>query len=221
MSILFVLLTFIVIITINYIWFREPRAEQLATEPPVRPLVPVMKKEHGFSIPQDYCFHPGHTWAVQEGADDVRVGLDSFAADLVGNADEIEVVGPNRWVRQGQRLVTMRVGDVSVDFVAPVEGVVMAVNKNLFQDPTLATRDPYKDGWIARVKAPDFSTNQKNLMQRSMIAPWMHYSVSRLTAAVAKLNPALAQDGGVPLSGLLRRIDPELCQKLVKDFFLN
>jgi glycine cleavage system H lipoate-binding protein len=221
MSILFVLLTFIVIITVNYVWFREPRAEPLAAESSLRPLVPVMKKEHGFSIPQDYCFHPGHTWAVQEGADDVRVGLDSFAADVLGNADEIEVVGPNRWVRQGQRLLTMRIGDASVDFVAPIEGVVMAVNKNLFQDPTLATRDPYKDGWIARLKAPDFPMNQKNLMQQSMVAPWMHYSVSRLNAAVAKLNPALAQDGGVPLSGLLRRVDSELRQRLVKEFFLN
>jgi len=220
MSILFVLLTFIVVITVNY-WFRGPRAEPLSTEPPVRPLVPVMRKEHGFSIPQDYCFHPGHTWAVAEGAEDVRVGLDSFAADMVGNPDEIEVVGPNRWVRQGQRLMTLKIGGVPVDFVSPIEGVVMAVNKNLFQDPTLATRDPYKDGWVARLKAPDFPTNEKNLMQRTMVAPWMHYSMSRLNAAVAKLNPALAQDGGVPLSGLLRRVDAELRQKLVKEFFLN
>jgi glycine cleavage system H lipoate-binding protein len=221
MSILFVLLTFIVIVTVNYVWFREPRAEALSAKPSLRPIVPVMKKEHGFSIPQDYSFHPGHTWAVPEGADDVRVGLDSFAADMVGNADEIEVVGPNRWVRQGQRLMTMKIGGVSVDFVAPIEGVVMAVNKNLFQDPTLATRDPYKDGWIARLKAPDFSTNQKNLMQHSMVARWMHYSISRLNAAVAKLNPAVAQDGGVPLSGILRRVDADLRQKLVKEFFLN
>lgn len=221
MSTLFVLLTFIVIITVNYVWFREPRVEPLTAEPMLRPIVPVMKKEHGFSVPQDYSFHPGHTWAVPEGADDVRVGLDSFAADMVGNADEIEVVGPNRWVRQGQRLMTIKIGGASIDFVAPIEGVVMAVNKNLFQDPTLATRDPYKDGWIARLKAPDFSTNQKNLMQHSMVAPWMHYSVSRLNAAVAKLNPALAQDGGVPLSGILRRVDDDLRQKLVKEFFLN
>lgn len=220
MSILFVLLTFIVVISVNY-WFRGLRTEPRVADAPIRPLVPVMRTEHGFSIPQDYSFHPGHTWAVAEGADDIRVGLDSFAADVVGNPDEIEIVGPNRWVRQGQRLMTLKSGDVSIDFVSPIEGVVMAVNKDLYKDPTLATRDPYKDGWIARLKAPDYPTNEKNLMQRAMVAPWMHYCMSRLNAAVAKLNPALAQDGGVPLSGVLRRVNADFRQKLVKEFFLN
>ncbi len=221
MSILFVLLTFIVVITINYMWFRNPQTLPVAPEVSVRPEAPVMTKEHGFSIPQGYCFHPGHTWAAREGGEDVRVGMDGFAADIVGKIDEIEIVGPNRWVRQGQRLMTLKADGVSLDLLSPIEGVVMQVNKDLVQNPALAVRDPYRDGWIARLKAPDFPTNEKNLMQRSMVAPWMHYSMTRLNAAVAKMNPALAQDGGVPFSGSLLRVDPELRQKLIKEFFLN
>lgn len=223
MSILFVLMTFIIVITANYIWFRTPRGELTAPapQPSVRPLSPVMTKEYGFSIPQGYCFHPGHTWVVQEGHDDARVGLDSFAADLVGKIDKIEVIGPQRWVRQGQRLMTLHVDGVAFDLLSPVEGVVTAVNKDVVQDPMVAARDPYKDGWIAMLKTPDFPTNQKNLLQASMVAPWMHYNVTRLNAAVAKLNPALAQDGGVPLSGVLQRVEPDLRRKLIADFFLS
>ena len=220
MSILFVLLTFIIIITANYIWFRTPQAE-LPISLPSRPLAPVMTQEHGFTIPKDYSFHPGHTWVVREGHDDVRVGLDSFAADLVGKIDHLEIIGLSRWVRQGQRLMTITAGGVSFDLLSPVEGVIMAVNQDVVKDPALAARDPYKDGWIAVLKAPDLATNEKNLMQRSMVAPWMHYNVTRLNAAVAKLNPALAQDGGVPHSGILLRLEPEFRQKLIKDFFLN
>ena len=221
MSILFVLLSFIVIITVNYVWFRTPTAMLPAPEPSVRPPAPVMTKEHGFSIPKDYCFHPGHTWVARERGDDVCVGIDGFAADVIGKIDKIEVVGPDRWVRQGQRLMTLHADGVSFDLLSPVEGVVMAVNKDVLQDPSVAVRDPYKDGWVAMLKTPDFPTNQKNLMQSSMVAPWMHYNVTRLNAAVAKMNPALAQDGGVPVNGVLLRVEPELRQKLITDLFLN
>jgi len=220
MSILFVLLTFIVIITVNYFRVRESGALPISPVVPVRAPAPVMTKEHGFSIPQGYCFHPGHTWVARESREDVRVGLDGFTADVVGKIDELEIVGPNRWVRQGQRLMTLKADGVSLDLLSPVEGVVMAVNPDVVKDPMLALRDPYKDGWVALLRAPDLSTNQKNLMQQSMVAPWMHYSLSRLNAALPK-NPALAQDGGVPVHGVLLKLEPELRQKLIKDFFLN
>lgn len=221
MSILFVLLTFIIVITVNYTMFRTPRPLPAPPEVLARPAAPVITKEFGFSVPKGYCFHPGHTWAMREGRENARVGLDAFAADLAGKIDHIEVLNPNRWVRQGQRLMTLHAGDVSFDLVSPIEGVVTAVNQDVVHDPSIALRDPYNDGWIARVKAPDFNTNQKNLMQDSMVAPWMHYNVTRLNSALAKMNPALAQDGGVPFSGLLTRLDPQLRQTLITDFFLN
>lgn len=223
MSILFVLLTFLVIIFMNYLNAREPqtRPKIQAAEVVVRPKAPVMAKESGFSIPQGYGFHPGHTWVTRDGPGNARVGLDSFAADLAGKIDHIDVLAKDRWVRQGQRLLTVRAGNVSFDLMSPVEGVVMEVNDNVVMDPMLAVRDPYKDGWIAVLKAPDFPTNEKNLMQGSMVAPWMHYNVARLNAALAQAKPGLAQDGGLPLRQLLLHVSPELRQKLIQNFFLN
>lgn len=220
MSILFVLLTFIVIVTANYLWFR-PQTIPLAPQPALRMPNPVIMKDQGFNIPKGYAFHPGHTWVMPESREDVRVGVDTFAADLVGNIDHIDVVAPNRWVRQGQRLMTIKAGDLSFDLVAPVEGVVMAINKDVVEHPGLATRDPYRDGWVVTIKAPDLATNQKNLMQNSMIAPWMLYSQTRLLAALGKINPTLAQDGGTPISGVLQKVPADLRAQLIADFFLN
>ena len=221
MSILFVLLTFLVVISVNYFMFRPGPALPATPERNISPPAPVMTKEYGFSIPQGYSFHPGHTWVMRESQDDVRVGLDSFTSELLGTIDHIDVVKNDRWIRQGQRLMTLHAGDVAIDLLSPVEGVVTSVNRDVVQDPTLAVRDPYKDGWIATVKAPDFKTNQRNLMQASMVAPWMHYSQTKLNDAIAKLNPTLAQDGGVPIPGVLLKISPELRQKLINEFFLN
>ncbi len=219
MSILFVLLTFLLILAISY--FRTRNAVPAKPEAWAPPRVPRMEREYGFSIPQGYSFHPGHTWAVNEGNENTRVGLDSFAANLIGKIDHIETVGPNRWIRQGQKLATVSSGGVSVDLMSPAEGVITATNSDLLMEPALANRDPYKDGWLVIIKSPDFAINQKNLVQGAMVAPWMQNNFTRLNNMVTQASPALAQDGGVPLSGLLAQVTTEVRQKLLKEFFLN
>jgi glycine cleavage system H lipoate-binding protein len=218
MSILFVLLMFLLILSISY-FTREK--QPLRTQPVAGPRVPRFEREYGFEIPQNYAFHPGHTWVVKEGPDSARIGLDSFAANLIGKIDHIDVIGQNRWVRQGQKIMTLKSGSTTIDLMSPVEGVITAVNPEALEDPSLVTRDPYKNGWIAMIKSPELDINQKNLVQGVMVAPWMQNNVTRLNAMLGQLSPALAQDGGLPLSGLLARVAPELRKKLVQEFFLN
>ena len=219
MSILFVLLMFLLIISVRY--FIEPK-EQPALEPEIvaKPQPPLVKREYGFEIPQGYCFHLGHMWAMKEAADDARVGVDKFVTNLMGKIDHIDVRGADRWVRQGQKLITLHSDGTSIDLLSPVEGVVTAINNDALRDPSLVTNDPYENGWIAIVKSPDLKVNQRNLIQGSMVAPWMQNNLARLNVMLSP-TPALAQDGGGPISGLLPRLTPELRQKVVKEFFLS
>jgi glycine cleavage system H protein len=220
MSILFVLLMFLLVISVRY--FVEPRSQPVV-EPAcvIRPQSPRVKREYGFEIPQDYCFHLGHMWAVKEGTDDARVGVDKFVTDLMGKIDHIDVCGADRWVRQGQKLITLSSDGTSVELLSPVEGVVMAINDDVLRDPSLLTKDPYANGWIAIVKSPDLKISKRNLIQGSMVAPWMQNNLTRLSALLSESSPALAQDGGVPVTGLLPRLAPEMKQKVVKEFFLS
>jgi glycine cleavage system H lipoate-binding protein len=148
MSILFVLLMFLLIISVRY--FIEPK-HQPALEPEIvaKPRPPLVKREYGFEIPQGYCFHLGHMWAMKEGTEDARVGVDKFVTNLLGKIDHIDVCGANRWVRQGQKLITLTSNGTSVDLLSPVEGVVMAINNDALREPSLVTNDPYENGWIA------------------------------------------------------------------------
>ena len=208
---------FLLIISISY--FRHP-------QPTVKPALsvaprPRMQREYGFEIPEDYNFHPGHTWAHKESPDNARVGLDSFATHLLGKIDRVEIAGPNRWVRQGQKLLTVIAGGNSYELLSPVEGVITHINDDVVSDPSLINREPYKDGWIATVKSPDLPINQKNLVQGPMVAPWMQNNITRLNGMLSQVSPALAQDGGLPLGGLLAQVDPELRSKLSKEFFLS
>ncbi|HVO63824.1 MAG TPA: glycine cleavage system protein H [Terriglobales bacterium] len=180
-----------------------------------------IEDEYGFSGLDGYIFHPGHTWAVKESGETARVGVDGFAAQLLGNIDHIDVMRPKRWVRQGQKLITVTSSAGSFDLLSPVEGVVETVNHEVLQDPTLVNRDPFKRGWVATIHAPELTTNQKNLLHGEMVRPWMHDSVTRLNALIAQMNPKLAQDGGPPVSGLLAQVAPELRTKLIRELFAN
>jgi glycine cleavage system H lipoate-binding protein len=221
MSILFVLLTFLLILSIMY--FRRP--EQAAIPVRVAPFrkvsAPKMVKTAGFDVPESYSFHPGHTWVHDEGRQNARVGIDAFAGNLLGQIDGVELSDLNRWVRQGQKLCTLKRGDQSVDMLSPVEGVLVSVNHEVLKNPNLAVEDPYKNGWLCVVKAPELTTNVKNLLQGPIVPAWMQNSIARLGGMMQQLNPALAQDGGLPMKGLFFQVDASVREQLIKEFFLT
>jgi glycine cleavage system H protein len=221
MSILFVLLTFLLIMTITY--FIKGKDEVMQAAAGTQPSTPRMHFELGFEIPKDYSFHPGHTWAIDEGRQNARVGMDSFAANLLGKVERVEVVGVNRWVRQGQKLMTVTSGSTSVDMLSPAEGIVMSVNPEVLNDPNVVVSDPYKSGWIATIKSPDLSTNMRNLVSGPLVAPWIQNTLGRLStmAAQAGAPVPVAADGGVPVSGLLAHLDPVLQRRVIREFFLT
>ena len=221
MSILFVLLTFLLILTVMY--FRRPQqaSDALAVAPSKGLGTPIMVQQVGFEVPQGYCFHPGHTWVVDEGHQNARVGIDAFAGNLFGKIDAIELADLNRWVRQGQKLCTVKREGRSIELLSPVEGVLVSVNHQVLKDPNLIVEDPYKNGWLCVIKAPELAINTKNLLQGNVVAAWMQNSIARLGAKLQELTPALAQDGGLPIKGLFFQVDASVQQQLAKEFFLT
>jgi hypothetical protein len=49
----------------------------------------------------------------------------------------------------------------------------------------------------------------------------MQNTLSRLNALASQYAPALAQDGGHPVSGLLSQVDPATQERIVREFFLT
>jgi len=221
MSILLVLLTFLLILSVMY--FRRPQqASNALVVAPSRGLAtPIMVPQIGFEVPQSYCFHPGHTWVMDEGHQNARVGIDAFAGSLFGKIDAIELASLNRWVRQGQKLCTVKRDGQSIELLSPVEGVPVSVNHQVLKDPNLIVEDPYNNGWLCVIKAPELAINTKNLLQGNLVAVWMQNSIARLGAKLQQLTPALAQDGGLPIKGVFFQVEASVQQQLAKEFFLT
>ena len=105
--------------------------------------------------------------------------------------------------------------------VSPIEGSVSDINQALMKDPKLALRDPYGEGWLLTVQAPDAKTSYRNLLGGALARWWTEESASRLQRRMPMALGALAQDGGVAVDNLSTHIPDQEWLPLAKEFFLS
>jgi len=222
MTVVLVLLTFAIFLMIDY-----ARGEKLARQPVVRAatqetaarMVPALVA--GFEVPENVRYHSGHTWALSESQDLVRVGMDDFASKLVGKIESIALPQRGRWVRQGQKIWTVVRDGKSVDMVSPIEGTVTDVNEAAGKNPELARKDPYGEGWLLKVQAPDAKINFRNLLGGELARLWTEASAMRLHKRIPAMATALAQDGGVAVDDLTAHMPDEDWAEVTREFFLS
>ena len=109
----------------------------------------------GFNLARKYYYHRGHSWARVEYGGRVRVGLDDFSMRLVGKLDDFRLPGLGSMVHQGEPDVGIARGELRAETLSPIEGVVVAVNHRIRENPILAHKDPYGDGWMFKVVLAD------------------------------------------------------------------
>jgi hypothetical protein len=110
----------------------------------------------------------------------------------------------------------------SVDMVSPIEGTVADINDAVVKNPELARKDPYGEGWLLTVQAPDSKLNFRNLLGGALARLWTEDSALRLRQRMPiAMSAALAQDGGVAVDDLTAHIPDADWAQLTKEFFLS
>ena len=223
MTVIMVLLTFAIFLSIDYVRGHKQLARQADAQPTRRPSVSQVVPAFvaGFEVPENVRYHAGHTWALAESRELVRVGMDDFASKLVGKIESIALPQRGRWVRQGQKLWTIFRDGKSVDMVSPIEGTITDVNEAVARNPELARKDPYGEGWLVTVQAPDSKINFRNLLSGTLARLWTEDSALRLRSRMPELAGAVAQDGGVAVDDLTAHMPDEDWAKLTREFFLS
>ena len=223
MTVIMVLSTFIVFLLIDHFFSKKP-AMQIALQPAVArqvvaPLQPSLVG--GFKVPDNLRYHPGHTWALSESPSLVRVGVDDFASKLIGKVERLSLPQRGQWIRQGQKLASVYRDGAKVDMLSPIEGSVADINDALVQNPELARKDPYGEGWLVTVQSPDAKTNFRNLMSGALARWWTEEAASRLQKRVPAALGALAQDGGVAMDNVTAQMPEQNWTELTREFFLS
>ncbi len=155
-----------------------------------------MQTVKGFDVPMDYFFHNGHTWARIESGGYIRIGLDDFALKLLGKADALDLP------LMGNELDHNRVGwgltrqDNHAEVLSPVGGVIVETNSKVRENPEIANREPYGDGWLFLVRTPNIKKSVQKLMGDTEGLNWMNSEVSQLEGMIEEVAGPLAADGG-------------------------
>lgn len=215
-----VILTFAVMLLIDHFLVRQPIVvvEGPKEAPGRARLIPAVVA--GFEVPDNLRYHPGHTWAVAETPDLIRVGLDDFAAKFSGTPEEIKIPERGQWIRQGQTIISLKRDGRELELVSPIEGAVVDINEAAIKDPDKARTDPYGEGWLLTVNSPDAKTNFRNLLGGTLARKWMEDSAARLRSFAAPAG-ALAQDGGVAVDDLRHTLPVEEWDRMRRELFLD
>ncbi len=221
MTVILVLLTFATLLLIDHFYNRKrvAIAPVLTTAKPQTRLAPGVVG--GFRVPENLRYHPGHTWALSESPNLVRVGMDDFASKLIGKVERIALPQRGQWIRQGQKMATIYRDGAVVDIVSPIEGSIADVNDSVSADPKLTQNDPYGEGWLVTVQSPDAKTNFRNLLGGTLARWWTEESAGRLQRKMPMLAGALAQDGGIAMGNLTDQIPDKEWAEIAKEFFLS
>ena len=121
-----------------------------------------MKEISELNLPADLRYAEDHEWAKLE-EDKVRVGLDDYAQDQLGDIVFVELPKVGDTFNKGEVFATVESVKAVSECYMPVSGEIVSVNNNLEESPELVNKSPYGDGWFVLI-SPDNPSEMDMLM---------------------------------------------------------
>lgn len=115
-----------------------------------------MKEINELNLPEDLRYAEDHEWVRLEG-ENVRVGLDDYAQDQLGDIVFVELPQENQTFKKGEVFATVESVKAVCECYLPIGGQVVTVNTNLEESPELINKSPYQEGWMVVVKPSEAS----------------------------------------------------------------
>lgn len=91
------------------------------------------------------------------------IGITDYAQDQLGDIVYLEKIEKGKKLKQGEALTTIESVKAVSDVNTPVTGEVTEVNEKIIEDASIINKDPYGEGWLAKIKM-DNKDELKNLM---------------------------------------------------------
>jgi len=128
----------------------------------------------GLEFPDGLHYLVEHqVWARLEGDGAATVGITALGIRQAGEIYMCRPKWPGSEIEQGRSIAVVELAKSIVSVKSPVRGTVLAVNAALAKAPELVHRDPYGEGWLARVQLADFETDRAALLHGEHVAAAM------------------------------------------------
>jgi glycine cleavage system H protein len=128
----------------------------------------------GCEFPDDLWYHVEHqVWARPEADGLVRVGITALGVRLAGDLYMCRPKSVGIVVEQGRAIAIVELAKTIASVKSPLGGRIVEVNPRLAAEPALVGRDPYGEGWLARVEPADWPADTAALLYGEAVGPAM------------------------------------------------
>jgi glycine cleavage system H protein len=107
--------------------------------------------------PDELKYARSHEWARLEEDGTVTVGITDHAQKALGDVVFVEQPEEGNILAAGDDAGIVESVKAASDVYAPIGGEVLAINRQLEDDPELVNSHPYSDGWFYTLQPSDLS----------------------------------------------------------------
>jgi glycine cleavage system H lipoate-binding protein len=172
----------------------------------------------GYRVPDGHFFHFGHSWARVENGGRIRIGMDDFSTRVFGKADKFDLPLTGEEIKVNEVGMAFSRGGREAEVLAPIAGIVAAVNYQAAREPGLVKQEPYNDGWLMVLEPVDMKKNLKELLYGKQTTEWIEAEHQKLMGLVSTVGVTMA-DGG-DIEDVVGRV-PSLEWEVLKKEFLR
>ena len=106
--------------------------------------------------PDDLKYLDTHEYIRLEG-EIATIGISAFAVDQLGDIVFLDLPEVGAGLEKGEAFGTVESVKAVEDLKAPVTGIVVERNDDIVESPENLAEDPYRDGWLLKVRVDNTS----------------------------------------------------------------
>jgi glycine cleavage system H protein len=176
-------------------------------------------------FPADRRYSDRHLWLRTEEEGTARIGLDAFAARLIGRPRAITFAAAGSDLGRDETMCALRLEGGSLPVAAPLPGVITEINADLQSDAGAVEREPYGAGWLAAL-SPSRSAAAEAFLDETGAATraeldlrrFRRLAAMRLLAETEQVGPTLA-DGGARIWDVRAMLGPRTYLAVLAELF--
>ncbi len=128
-------------------------------------------------FPENLFYNKDYSWVRIENNTAV-LGVIKPAVDKVKEFVFIKLPQKGQMLKKGDNYVSLEALKWSGHLSSPLSGEVIEVNDPLFDEPSTINKDPYSQGWIAKIKISN-KEEIKELMKADEAQKWVDLGMDK------------------------------------------
>ena len=178
-------------------------------------------------IPQGLFYNRYHTWTHLDDSGVASVGLDDFLQHITGEVTFTQLKDPDQMINKGDLLTQIDQDGKHLKIFSPISGKILASNAKLNENPGIFNEDPYKKGWIYKIKPSHWRKETNSYFLAEEATNWSVKELDRfkdfltggpLRNYSSEPSMILLQDGGEIRDNILSELPNEVWTDFQEEF---